>query len=252
MKPEISQQLLEINRRFYSDFGEAFAETRRRIQPGILRLLEETIPPQGDWLDIGCGSGALAAEWAAQGRSGAYLGLDFSAALLENARRAVQGVENDQLVIRFRSADLSVPGWKTHLDRHQFDGVMAFAVLHHLPGAGLRRSVLQRVRSHLKTGGLFLHSEWQFQNSPKLWERRIPWELVGISSQAVEPQDYLLDWRHTTAGQEGETGIRYVHLFNRDELTALAVDTGFEIRDEFESDGKGGNLALYQIWEAVA
>ena len=58
MKEEIIKKLLAINQEFYQSFGEAFAETRRRIQPGVKRVLAELIH-DGDWLDLGCGSGAL-------------------------------------------------------------------------------------------------------------------------------------------------------------------------------------------------
>jgi hypothetical protein len=43
-----------------------------------------------------------------------------------------------------------------------------------------------------------------------------------------------------------------VHLFEHGELAGLASSTGFEILEEFESDGTGGNLALYQVWRRNA
>ncbi|MDZ4158263.1 MAG: hypothetical protein U1B80_00610 [Anaerolineaceae bacterium] len=52
--------------------------------------------------------------------------------------------------------------------------------------------------------------------------------------------------------QAGETGLRYVHLFSRQELIALANRNGFEIVQTFESDGEGGRLGLYQVWRAIA
>ena len=46
-------------------------------------------------------------------------------------------------------------------------------------------------------------------------------------------------------------GLRYVHLYSRCELANLADQTGFSLLEEFESDGEGGRLGLYQIWRAV-
>ena len=86
MRPEIIQSILDINRQFYQTFGDAFAATRRRIQPGIRRILAD-IPKDGHWLDLGCGSGALAQEWIRQERSGSYTGVDFSIPLLKEAQR---------------------------------------------------------------------------------------------------------------------------------------------------------------------
>ena len=59
MQENVIQQLLDINFQFYQTFGEAFAATRRRVQPGIRKVLER-IPDKGKWLDLGCGSGGLA------------------------------------------------------------------------------------------------------------------------------------------------------------------------------------------------
>ena len=80
---QTAAELLEINRRFYSEFGDAFAATRRRIQPGVSRVLD-SIPKEiaSDWLDLGCGSGALGQIWSGQQRCGSYTVLDFSGLLL--------------------------------------------------------------------------------------------------------------------------------------------------------------------------
>ena len=240
--------LLDLNHLFYQRFGRSFAETRRRIQPGVRRVLE-ALPEEGAWLELGCGSGWLAMEWAsAFDKGGSYLGLDFSETLLEEARRNAAGLAKE---IRFEQADLSDPGWASGLAPGSFDGVLAFAVLHHLPGPEVRRRVLRQVRTLLKPQGFFIHSEWQFQHSPKLMARRLPWELAGLSEAEVDEGDTLLDWRAENKDGDGSsnlTGLRYVHLFSREELADLARECGFEIVEEFESDGQGGRLGLYQKW----
>ena len=70
--------------------GTAFAATRRRIQPGVRAFLA-TVRDGSEWLDLGCGSGALAAEWARLGICGGYSGRDFSSALLSEARALTAG-----------------------------------------------------------------------------------------------------------------------------------------------------------------
>ena len=251
MLPATQTTLLELNRRFYQAFGPAFAATRRRIQPGVRAVLGR-IPDGGRWVDLGCGSGALAVEWAQVFSAGGYLGLDFSAALLAEARQALAGVDVPPgLEIRFAQADLAGAAWAEPLAGQVFDGALAFAVLHHLPGAELRRRALHKVRGLLPAGGRFIHSNWQFQHSPKLMARRQPWALAGLSDADVEPGDTLLDWRYALPGQPEQTGLRYVHLFSREELASLAAETGFDVEETFESDGEGGRLGLYQAWRAV-
>ena len=250
MQAATAARLLSLNLQFYQTFGKAFAETRRRIQPGIRRALE-LIPPSGRWLDLGCGPGTLAVEWFRQKHQGEYLGLDFSAQLLDEARQAVQGLSLPGLQIHFESADLSFAGWEKAAQGQPFDGVLAFAVLHHLPGAELRRQVLCRVHELLAPGGCFIHSEWQFQHSPKLMARRQPWDRIGLKDEDLEEGDTLLDWRHALVGQAERSGLRYVHLFSRLELADLAARSGFVVEREFDSDGEGTRLGLYQVWRRV-
>lgn len=250
MRPETIQSILDINRQFYQIFGDAFAATRRRIQTGIRKVLVE-IPREGNWLDLGCGSGALALEWIRQGRSGSYSGIDFSAELLAEAQRSISLIEIPaRLSIQFQQADLLGEDWPLLCSRKTYDGISCFAAMHHLPGRINRLRFLQQVRSLLQPGSSFIHSNWQYQHSPKLIARIQPWHIVGIDETEVESGDTLLDWRYSLPGQSEKSGIRYVHIFSEEELANLAEETGFTVAETFESDGEGGRLGLYQRWEA--
>jgi tRNA (uracil-5-)-methyltransferase TRM9 len=121
--------------------------------------------------------------------------------------------------------------------------ITAFATLHHIPSRELRLRLLQTVHSLLAPSGRFIHSNWQFLNSDKLRGRVQPWERIGLSAQAVDAGDYLLDWRR------GGEGLRYVHQFSEEELSGLATESGFDIAETFYSDGEGGRLGLYQVWK---
>jgi ubiquinone/menaquinone biosynthesis C-methylase UbiE len=251
MKDEVRKQLIDLNAVFYETFAGAFAATRRRIQPGVRQALEG-IPKKGKWLDLGCGSGQLALEWARQKRRGTYHGLDFSAGLLEEAKRTLEGVELPRgLKVSFSQTDLSSPVWMEGLKKAGFDGALAFAMLHHIPGEEQRVELLRQVRDLIKPGGTFIHSEWQFQFSAKLMARRMPWEFIGLTNEDVEAGDTLMDWRYALPGQAEQVGYRYVHLFTRGELAELVDRAGFEIADEYESDGEGGRLGVYQKWISV-
>ncbi|NTW07988.1 MAG: class I SAM-dependent methyltransferase [Anaerolineaceae bacterium] len=252
MKEAVRQQLIRLNSEFYETFAAAFAATRRRIQPGVRKVLEE-IPRKGKWLDLGCGSGQLALEWVKQKRKGAYQGLDFSAGLLAEADQTLRGVVLPRgLKVSFTQADLATIGWSEGLKRGHYDGVLAFAMLHHIPGEDQRLELMRQARYLLKPNGLFIHSEWQFQYSEKLMARRMPWEFAGLTAVDVEPGDTLMDWRYALPGQAEQVGYRYVHLFTRAELEELADRAGFEIADEFESDGEGGRLGIYQVWKVTS
>ena len=248
MQKTVAQKLFELNGQFYREYGGAFAETRRRIQPGVHRILEEWLA-EGDWLDLGCGSGALSANWVEQGKPGLYEGLDFSPVLIAAARRAGAGyaLAPGQSVL-FNEVNLADSNWKSVCSLKQYSGVLMFAALHHIPGAKTRLRLLGQIAALLPVGGLFIHSEWQFTHSPKLVARIQPWSAAGLTGQDVEEGDTLLDWRRVLPDQTNQPGLRYVHLFSASELETLASQSGFEIINEFQSDGSTGNLSLYQVW----
>ncbi len=238
MKADIAQRLIELNKKFYSDFGRPFSATRGRIQPGVRRVID-SLDGDETVLDLGCGNGELARTLARGGHRGAYLGLDFSLPLLKDAESMPDGFSAE-----FRELDLT----QLSVDSDQLSVtdywslITAFAVLHHIPGQRLRLDILKTIRELLAPDGRFIHSNWQFLNSPRLRQRVRAWSEAGLTEADVDNGDYLLDWR------SGGTGLRYVHHFSEAELIELARASRFEIIETFYSDGKEGNLAIYQVW----
>jgi tRNA (uracil-5-)-methyltransferase TRM9 len=241
MQLSIAQHLVELNHQFYTEFGESFSATRGRIQPGVRRVLnsldgDETI------LDLGCGNGELARALAREGHRGAYLGLDFSLPLLQDAKSVYE-----EFSAEFREADLTANWDVIASDRRErgnlmFNIIFSFATLHHIPSQNLRLNVLKTIHDLLAEDGRFIHSNWQFLNSPRLRSRVRKWSEASLTEADVDQGDYLLDWR------SGGTGLRYVHHFSEAELAELAESSGFQVGETFYSDGKEGNLSIYQIW----
>jgi SAM-dependent methyltransferase len=264
MDQVILNRLLELNQKFYQTFAQQFSDTRQRLQPGVKRIIAQ-LPKNSNILDLGCGNGELWLSLKQSGYRGHYVGLDFSHELLQIATNrecdSIQSLmsESENLISnrsshksaqnaqpKFLQVDLSSPNWSANIPNSPFGFVLAFAVLHHLPGEDLQQSVLHQVHKLLGPVGTFIHSEWQFLNSPRLRARIQPWETIGLTAESVDPGDYLLDWRH------GGYGLRYVHHFLADELANLANESNFKVVDSFLSDGENGKLGLYQIWKKVA
>jgi tRNA (uracil-5-)-methyltransferase TRM9 len=240
------KSLIQLNQQFYQTFAEQFSATRQQIQPGVRKMIHQ-LPPDCRILDLGCGNGMLWRRLAEQGFQGQYVGLDFSQKLLELATQQASQTLAGQPAThppRFMQADLTENGWEPGVPQPAYDFVLAFAVLHHLPGELTVIQLLQKIRRFLAPGGKFIFSVWQFLNSPRLRERIQDWSEIGLSESQVEPGDYLLDWR------QGGHGLRFVHHFNPDELERLASRCGFICTGAYLSDGKGGNLSLYQTWKS--
>jgi SAM-dependent methyltransferase len=240
MQPAVAARLLSLNAQFYQTFALQFSRTRQRLQNGVLRLLP-SLAAQLTLLDLGCGSGELACQLAHLGFSGPYAGIDFSPGLLAEAQRGLP----EHFQVQWLPANLAQPGWTDQLVHKPFSAAVAFAVFHHLPGQDLRAGILQSLHACLHPGSRFYLSNWQFLNSPRLAARIQPWERLELDTSGLDAGDYLLDWR------QGGVGLRYVHQFSPSELAELAALSGFQVLDSFYSDGKTGNLSLYQVWESV-
>ena len=239
MDSSTAARLIELNQDFYTRFGASFSATRHRIQPGVRRVLD-SLKGDESILDLGCGNGALARELAKRGHRGSYLGVDFSLPLLRDAESQPEGFSPI-----FMEVDLTrLSGISEQLSGN-WSLITAFAVLHHIPSTELRLNILKTVRELINPDGKFIHSNWQFLNSERLKARIQPWESAAISQSHVDAGDYLLDWR------DGGVGLRYVHHFDESELSDLAKSAGFKIADLFYSDGEGGRLSIYQVWEPV-
>jgi len=207
---------------------------------GVLKVLER-IPANASVLDLGCGNGKVALHLAQNEFKGSYLGADFSLGLLEWAEADISA----GFQAKFLELDLTAPSWEDVLPSTRFDVILCFATYHHIPSQAYRVSLIKNIRKYLNDDGLFYLSTWQFNRSERLTKKVLPWDIVNISKEEVEEGDYLLDW------QRGGSGIRYVHLYDDKELKELAAASGFKVIESFDSDGEGGNLGLYQVWEPV-
>ena len=84
MNSAIAKQLIELNRKFYDQFGDSFSATRQRLQPGVKKILD-LIQQDDSVLDLGCGNGHFLHEIHQRNHEAALLGVDFSLPLLRNA-----------------------------------------------------------------------------------------------------------------------------------------------------------------------
>lgn len=231
MRPEIVQKMLELNRHFYEANAVDFSQSRQGINPGFGRVRDLLPQPCPRLLDVGCGNGRFGQYAQQQQAIGEYIGVDFSGGLLEVARAQVAGV--------FYGRDLTDPTCLNDLG--QFEAIVCLAVLHHIPGRDNRRRLLAAMAERLAANGRLILSTWQFAANPRQQRKIRPWSEVGLSPEDVEPGDYLLTW------QRGAFAYRYACHINAADMTQLAADAGLSVEQQFQSDGREGNLSLYSV-----
>ena len=228
--------LAELNRRFYEEHAENFADSRPRLAPGARRIVDR-IPASARVLEVGCGDGKVGRALAGMD----YVGVDQSTRLLERAQ-AYTLAHRPEWTGGFQEADLLAEDLGQHLPPGPFDWVLALAVLHHLPGAANRQRVVGHLAARLALGGHLVMSNWQFQRSARLLGRQAPWTAVGLHDEDVEPGDALLTWE-----RKGRHGLRFVHALGEAEAKALLDGAGLRVVETFAADGVSGDLALYVV-----
>ncbi len=241
MKPEMVEKLLRLNQEFYATYAQSFAATRHSVQPGVQRLLPQILPAKLV-IDLGCGNGNLAELLRSEEFSGIYVGVDENNFFLEQAQSATQDSNTGSYF--FMQGSLADSNWMEVVN--QADAICSFATLHHLPGDDLHRHLFSSVRSKLSPGGRFFLSCWQVLGNERLEKHLVPWNPADIEAERVDKHDLLMDWR---ADPGKPAKLRYVHHFAPAELRALGESNGLILQAEFFSDGKEGNLGLYQVWQ---
>ncbi len=236
MNAQLVNRLIAVNRAFYTKFANAFSETR----PAERMNLNPIVPYLSDGVkvfEVGCGNGRLAARLERERFQLNYLGIDWSAELIEmtNARQR----HLRRVTAEFRVADVTVPGWRTALQaRAPFDLAVALAVLHHVPSFDLRCAVLSDIHALLRPGGILLMSNWQFMHNERRRRKMVPWQTLGIDERELEPGDALLDWRR------GGTGYRYCHWLTEAEAQSMAEQSGYQVLAQFYADA---DLNLFSV-----
>ena len=183
-----------------------------RSQPSQIKLnLIRDIEPDTEVLDIGCGNGLMFPYIAEKGAF--YFGLDIAENLIDIAKDRYAG-EIEEGRARF------VVGEATDLPVRdgEFDFVISFAVLHHLPSDEMRKKFFEEIQRALRPNGRVKITVWNLFNE---WAR----DRFDIGSQLAGKNsgDVTIPWK----GTRGEIVNRYVHQFSEDELYALAEEADF-------------------------
>lgn len=249
MKRETALALNALNQAFYEAIAPEWSESRRHPWPGFARVLSLSNarrPSQERLrvLDAGAGDGRFAVFLqAAREATGPleYVGIDASERLLARARS--RGLDSN---VRFERRDFL-------RDDHpfpslQFDLVVLFGVLHHVPSFERRCRLLAELAHRVAAGGLFAFTFWRLDRDPRFAKRVRSFADYNaqaaepISEAELEPGDTLLSWGDQSA-------LRYCHFPDARETEALIAATGLPAIARFDADGRGDALNEYVVFQ---
>lgn len=234
MDKETVSKLNRLNKSFYKATAKEFSKSRTYFWPGWSRFLPfiKGLNEPVNILDVGCGNGRFGQFLKVNDIPIMYTGLDSDPYLLNKARSNLpEGEFIKADVLKYDLCSLN----------KQFDLVVFFGLLHHIPGYENRRCVLSNGEKVLTEKGLLIFNSWHFTDSKSLMKRRKNFEEIGISSHKVEENDYLLDWGR------GISALRYCHFLPDEEVFRLLEETSLHLVNSFRSTSKGDQYNKYFI-----
>lgn len=206
-----SEKIVEKVRDDYNAIAKEWDISRSRPSGIKINLIEE-IEPETEILDLGCGNG-LMVPFILE-KQAFYFGLDISENLIEicRDRYATEITEGRANFVVGNATDLP-------FSDQEFDFIISFAVLHHIPSEDLRKRYFSEIRRVLRPGGKVKIIVWNLFNS---WGN-IRFD-IGNQLKGEKSGDVTIPWRGTL----GQLINRYVHQFSVEELESLARSSGFE------------------------
>jgi SAM-dependent methyltransferase len=193
-----------------------YAEVRgEEIDADVLSRMREIVPPPSRVLVVGSGAGRESFALAREGFR--VRGIDFSPAMIEQARR---GAREHDLDVRFDEGDV-----RSHrMEPGSLDGILfTFDVFSFLPGSGPRIALLRRMRDWLTPGGVVFLSARRVR---RLYERAI------LTTQWIRRPRGGLGWgaSHTRYLEpDGTLSRSFVHYFTLRRLRRETARAGFRI-----------------------
>lgn len=192
----------------YNEIASHFSQTRYKPWPIVEKFLKE----RQDYtvgIDVGCGNG----KYLRVNEKLCILGSDHSSGLIGCA----VGVNNNPLNDLMIADGLSLP----HHD-NRFDFAISILVIHHFSSKQRRVEAISEILRCLKKGASLLVYCWALEqeNSRRGYHE-------GMD------QDILVPW----VQKEGNTRMRYYHMYKKGELVEDCVLLGGEVvEDGYERD----------------
>ncbi|MDB6168297.1 MAG: Methyltransferase [Verrucomicrobia bacterium] len=159
-------------------------DTMRTVQ---LKLLAGRLPPGGTVLDLGGGTGALAAAVAEKFPGVRVEIWDTDPAMLEVAReRCARFGDRVRLVERSFAEPLT-----------RCDAVVGCIALHHVKDLAAKGKIYASIHQALRPGGLFANADTTMSTTPWLRDATFQWWADFMGTQGIaerQARDYFAEW----------------------------------------------------------
>ncbi|MCK4524907.1 MAG: class I SAM-dependent methyltransferase [Candidatus Andersenbacteria bacterium] len=211
MQKNKPQKIIEKIRDDYDLIATEWDLSRNRASKLKIDLISE-IETKNKVLDIGCGNGLMAPFILEKGAF--YFGLDISGNLIKIARKKyAKEIKNGQTNF-FAGQATDLP-----FENKEFDFIISFAALHHIPSEELRKKFFEEIKRISKPSAKVKITVWNLLSD---WAN----DRFNIASQLAGKQsgDVVVPWKAT----KGKIVDRYMHQFSREELLLLAKNAGFK------------------------
>ncbi len=226
------RSLNAINRRFYDERADEFNQTRERAWRGWNDLFDRyafRVPRSPRVLDVGCGNGRFARFLRQRLTAGfTYWGIDASKLGLEHAEKRLADIPDVHLVEHdFIVEPEPLP---SSLASDEFDLIVLFGVVHHIPGREHRARLLTHLARRLAPGGLFAYTVWRFDRFERFTRKLVTWDDFPVEGSELEPGDHIMTW-----GDAGPA-YRYCHAMTDEEAETLERTLPLEALASFSGD----------------
>jgi tRNA (uracil-5-)-methyltransferase TRM9 len=255
MTDDTASLLDALNRTFYEARAREFSDSRGHAWPGWRRVTDRLHALRADGeserlrvLDVGCGN-ARFAQFIRTAWKGPlhYVGVDTSPALLAIAKAETANLPST--VVELVDGDVLNPAVGALPGDDRYDLVVAFGLLHHIPGRLRRRALFAQLLQHAKKDGLIVVTAWRFLSTGRFEGRIVPWESYNkVAAEPISLEDLDAGDRLLRFGND-EGPLRYCHACDEDELLDLLKDLPLRTIESFDADGRSGDLNHYILFQ---
>lgn len=244
--PQEIDKINKLTTHFYSEIKDSFSETRQNkwfgwdlCLPYIQDVFANKSKPKV--LDLGCGNFRFEKFLNEN-----FSQIDYDVDALDNIKF------NTELPVKTRFFKIDILNNTINnidfIAGKKYDLVVAFGLLHHIPGENNRKKLLKLISSSLVNESAAIVSFWNFSNDKRIFNKaKIVTDKVkdmyGFSK--LENNDYFLNWK------DRNDVFRFCHDFANEETKNLYSGLNIFIKKTFCSDGKNNKLNKYVIGSSV-